>query len=141
MKVVYQHQRLITNDKRNKPTGIPLEDTLFAYGRSKKWLTLAMDWPVASRGGHTACLFVLDDTVVAIGESYCSLSQNFSYKEGRRIALNRAIDDARLSGYFNELEEFGIFKSQVVQDGDSDLIWSIDFEPRPLSADTIHTLD
>ena len=102
MKIVYRHKRVLDFGRfLNDEKGYPSQEDLFSYSRDKKWVddALSAEFPPASRGGHTSCSLVLDEEVIGAGEALCSYSQNFSYSEGRRISLNRAIDKAESNGH------------------------------------------
>ena len=96
--VKFFHARVPSNRARTK--GSPTDDELHAYSRNLGW------WkrdaygrtPMVSpspKGGRTVCLIKEGrrgyERTVAIGEAYCSFSDNFSYKRGRDIAYGRAM--------------------------------------------------
>jgi len=49
-------------------------------------------------GGITTCAIDIDGTEFS-GSANCSLSDNFSYKQGRKIALGRAVFSAKQAGF------------------------------------------
>jgi len=68
-----------------KQKGQPRPEQLRAYKRGNAW------FEPAPRGGKAVAVIKLPDGAVINGESFCSLTEIFSYKIGRAIALGRAI--------------------------------------------------
>lgn len=54
----------------------------------------ATSWIPFARGGKTNCRLMLEDGSIHFGSALCSMNDEFSYREGREIALRRAIDMA-----------------------------------------------
>lgn len=90
---------------------------------------------VWARGGETNCNIVLlsenfddDELVIGSARAVCSLSQNFDYSEGRRISLNRAIDNAVLTNWLDKILGSGLKKvfrevdGEPVKDGEVDIL-------------------
>ena len=81
MKIEYTHFRVPGKPKKKR--GKP--GSLLLYRRSDP------SFKPFSKGGVTHCIIRGDDgEVMAKGEGRCSMSDNFSYKIGRRIAYGRA---------------------------------------------------
>jgi len=75
--------------------GPPLNGTVAQWSRKGFWIgggvRLGTPW---EKGGVVVCEFVNEDgEVVAVGRAVCSLSENFVYDVGKRIAYQRAQHD------------------------------------------------
>lgn len=112
-KVRYQHERvprLLYNIHLHKtgsrPKGPPRELYLFPYSPRYGFFNINVDEDTLTNllykepshyGGRTvAIVYDRNDEVVATGVATCSLSDRFSYKIGRQVALGRAL--AKLNG-------------------------------------------
>jgi len=95
MKITYQHFRVPSiaftafSSKKPNTKGQPPKRWLARYltsiGRFKNNI-----FAPNSKGGLTVCTIISHDGIRFTGVALCSLSDNFSYKEGRRKAHNRA---------------------------------------------------
>ena len=98
---IYRHWRVPTLfTVSNK--GMPCSHLLLRYSRKLGFITKSMDKSLDfilqlgylphPRGGATECQFIDNaGTVIATGRTVCSMSDNFSYHVGRRIAFERAM--------------------------------------------------
>jgi hypothetical protein len=66
--------------------GVPSERQLMRYKRNGQEARAFVPHP---NGGKTVVTVVLEDGTEVSEESVCSLSDNFSYKVGRNIAIGR----------------------------------------------------
>jgi hypothetical protein len=62
----------------------PQENWLYRYESHNKYFT------PKQTGGKTVCTLVLSNGESIVGTAYCSMSDNFCYRTGRQIALERA---------------------------------------------------
>lgn len=103
VKTLYEHYRvpycswdrgwhnLDANDirKADNATHKPLDKWLFRYEQHDKRFYPRL------RGGMTTCTLVLSNNKPIVGTAYCSMSDNFCYRTGRQIALERALKQYR----------------------------------------------
>ena len=84
----YKHYRIARNARVIPEKGRPPEALLYRHysaGTNNK--------KPAERGGKTVCeIFNQKNILLASGEAYCSMRDNFNYRIGRRIAQGRAMD-------------------------------------------------
>lgn len=76
-------------------TGMPVDRQLLRYRRNGDESRPFTPHP---HGGKTVVTYVMEDGTELRAESVCSLSDNFSYKVGRTIAIGRL--DKRLDGVY-----------------------------------------
>jgi len=83
----YKHYRVARNAPLVPEKGRPPEALLYRHYSAGE----NSNRP-AERGGKTVCeLFNKRNVLLARGEAYCSMRDNFSYRIGRRIAHGRAV--------------------------------------------------
>ena len=94
MNITYRHFRCIQDPtKRPRCKGKPSKKMLLRYLKSENGFEA---WPrelggrPATKGGLTLCTITTGDGDQYTGVALCSLSENFSYKEGRDKARSRA---------------------------------------------------
>ena len=124
--------------EKNKAAG-PCPDYLYLpYSRTDSEFicgpTGLRESEVWARGGETRCEIVhtgpniKDELTLGNGVAVCSLTQNFDYSEGRRISLNRAIDDAVLNNWLDKIlgaelkKVFREVDGEPVKDGEVDIL-------------------
>jgi hypothetical protein len=92
VKVLYKHYRMgeyeydelaWLRDTNRKPQSGELK----RYEKRFTWFD-----PPSNKGGMTECVLVLDNNETIVGVSTCSLADNFSYRIGRELAYERAVD-------------------------------------------------
>lgn len=94
-KIVFEHWRVPDVYYYGYEKGKPDSLELLPYSRKEgfmealKWLAGIVDVP-ATHGGKTICHVLKDDVEIATGEALCSMSDNFCYRTGRKLALGRA---------------------------------------------------
>ena len=74
-RVAFKHYRI--------PVGWEYEPLHYRRKRSK--------WTPQPKGGKTECFLYFQGRLVARGETVCSLSDNYSYREGREWAFEYAL--------------------------------------------------
>ena len=94
MRISFRHYRVPMN--RAKESGQPDVSDLFLYRRGEgRFVDNNYKWTKpAVRGGATRCTIYLDEYTVIRGVAFCSYSDNFCYKTGRRVAFARAFRDS-----------------------------------------------
>lgn len=85
MKIYYRHYRYPRE----------LKDVLPSSGNGPappRYFRSAPPFKPLERGGKTVCIILDEETgVETVGVSHCSLSDQFNYERGRRIAHGRAV--------------------------------------------------
>ena len=74
---------------RQNRTGRPHPSLLYEYHKGLGFADLPNNAKPCSKGGKVVCYLVADDWLVA-GMATCSMSDTFSYKMGKKLALLRA---------------------------------------------------
>lgn len=87
-RVTFEHYRLPEWEIWFSCVGKPADDSLYHYRKGVD------GWLVSPRGGKTVCHLVLEDGRKFTGEAVCSLSDAFSYKKGRDLSFERALNAA-----------------------------------------------
>lgn len=94
MKAVFRYKRVPKSYgislRKGRPDGVR---HLLPYSRTYGFGTmLPRECKPETKGGYTLCRIIGDDgNVLAEGEAWCSMADNFNYLIGRRIASGRAI--------------------------------------------------
>lgn len=93
MKATFEHYRVVSRE------GLPTKGATFtAHRYSKKVVHPPWDEQVPyTKGGLTVCTLYVDGKAIATGTAICSMSDNFSYKIGRRISRGRALKQAEIN--------------------------------------------
>lgn len=118
LRPIFRHWRIPTaNDSMAQHSkGRPPQASMYRYSRGTGFVTVSSRNPhrlvlhvgvvPRARGGMTQCLFINNaGTVIAAGRAMCSMSDNFNYRVGRDIALERATHNLRNLTKRRELEE------------------------------------
>ena len=102
MRIKFTHWRLPDLHFERASRGMPDKENLIEYSKGNGFYVSDPGGEQykfdglkpCARGGKTVCNIIDDsdklEKVIATGVAYCSMSDNFCYRIGRRIALGRA---------------------------------------------------